>query len=1161
MSKRTVFLIILWIVLHASAHLSAQDISNRRFGTIRLDSTSVVLDSLSIMPGSFSLAGLDTSDFTIDYPTATLHLKNPAKVGTTVTYTYRSMLRDLSRPVSHKSPDLILPHFVDDPTRNHLAPITTPANRSIFDSDLQGTGSISRGISVGNNQNFVLNSHLNLQLAGTIAPGVEILANITDENLPIQPEGNTRYLKDFNKVFIQLTYKDRLRIEAGDIELTTLPNTHFLQVNRQFTGMKATVNTQVDSANHLRNTVGGGLSKGKYVRHSITPINGVQGPYRLTGELSETNIIILSGSEQVYLDGVLLTRGQDEDYVIDYNMGEITFTPKRLITEHSRIIVSFEYSDQYYSRYNLFTSNTFTHEKNSKLTLDVNFFHEQDLKNQSIRPELTPEQMMFLSGIGDRNDLALFETASPVTEFTGNEILYHRKDTMVNGEYYAPVYVYAGNSHDSVYRVTFSYVGVGKGDYILAQSTANGKMYQWVAPVNGLPQGDYAPVALLNTPKMHDLATVGASYTFNNRLKAGAEVAFSYLDQNLFSKNDDRDNAGLACKADLEFNQPLRSRKSQDTTWRYLLNLNYEYVHRNYNPLQSYRNVEFFRDYNLGSDFTNNADEHLLQLNTGFAHPTCGSTAYTANWLYRAGEMNGLRQQLTSQHQFKRWRWNANTAHLLSADSVQTTNFLKSNNDFSYNLPQISIGVRDNLEYNLFRQAADRTIRANSYAFNEAALYLKNGDTLPYSFQLQYLNRIDYYTQHNALTLNTIAHEAQASFECSHWKNNRLKGTFTYRNDQYRDTLHQSQYEHNFVGSIDYYGKFWKGAVTLGIYYEVGSGLEQKKSYSFLKVAAGQGTHVWNDYNQNGIEEMDEFEPAAFQSEADYVKVWLPTNEFVNTRNCGATQTLQLRPGAVWKNKKGFLHFLSMFSNSTSLRTYQKNTLEHDIRSINPYQFNLDDSVVVSQNLNLKNSFGFSLPNPYFSADYTYYNTQSKNLLYYGMESNHSINHQITLRSSPHKILIIKTIYTKNTHNSNSDYLNDRSFDILSHTLNNSITLNFPFQLSLTAIGEMAYKSNRLGADRANLYTAELTADFRMKQRGTISVNLRYTRINYNQLENSAVAYEMLGGLTTGNNFIWNATYQTKLFEYLQLNFQYEGRLTNDNRLIHTGFLQLKALF
>lgn len=1161
MAKKTLISGILWLLMLASAQVAAQSTSNRRFATRQVDSTVIVLDSLSIMPGTLSLTGLDTADYFIDYPTATLHLKDPSKIGGTITYTYRSMLRDLTRPVTHKPTDLILPHFVDDPTQRHLAPITVSTTNTLFDSDLQGNGSISRSISVGNNQDFVLNSHLNLQLSGSIAPGVEILANITDENLPIQPEGNTRYIKDFNKVFIQLTYKDRLRIEAGDIEIASPPNSHFLQVSRQFTGMKATLNTAIDSANRLRNTVGGGLTKGKYVRHSITPINGVQGPYRVTGELSETNIIILSGSEQVYLDGVLLTRGQDQDYVIDYNLGEITFTPRRLITEHSRIIVSFEYSDQYYSHYNLFTSNTFTHEKNSRLVLDVNFFHEQDLKNQSIRPELTPDQMLFLSGIGDRQETALYETAAPVSDFTGNEILYHRRDTIVNGELYSPVYVYAGSSHDSVYRVTFSYVGAGQGNYILSQSTANGKLYQWVAPDNGVAQGDYAPVAQLNTPRMHDMVTVAATYAFNSRVKTGAEVAFSYLDQNLFSKSDDRDNAGLACKVNVEYRQPVRSRKTQDTSWQYCLTFDYEYAHRNYTPLQSYRNVEFFRDYNLSSDFTTNSDEQLLQLSTGFSHPTCGSTAYTANWLYRFGEMNGLRQQLTSQHRFKGWQWKANTSHLISSDSVQTTNFLRSHNDFSYSFSRIRIGMRDELEYNVFRQATDHALRPNSYAYNEAAFYLKNSDTLSYSFHLQYLNRIDYHTQEAMLALGTVAHEAQAGFESSHWKNNRLKGTLTYRNDQYRDTTRQFSSEHNFVGSIDYSGRFWKGAVTVGLYYEVGSGLEQRKSYTFLKVAAGQGTHVWNDYNLNGIEELDEFEPAAFQSEADYVKVWLPTNEYVNTRNCGVTQTLQLRPGNVWKNKKGFLRFLSMLSNSTSLRSYQKNTLQHDLRSINPYQFNIEDTALVSQNLSFKNSLGFSLPNPYFSADYTYYDNLSKNLLYYGIESNRNQSHQVTLRSSPHKLLIIKNIYTNSNHISQSDYLNNRSFHILSHILHNSVTLNFPFQLSLTASCELGYKRNLLGSDIARQYTAEMTADFRMKQRGAISMELRYTHINYNQLENNTISYEMLGGLTAGNNFIWNATYQTQLFEYLQLNLQYEGRLTNDNRLIHTGFLQLKALF
>ena len=61
--------------------------------------------------------------------------------------------------------------------------------------------------------------------------------------------------------------------------------------------------------------------------------------------------------------------------------------------------------------------------------------------------------------------------------------------------------------------------------------------------------------------------------------------------------------------------------------------------------------------------------------------------------------------------------------------------------------------------------------------------------------------------------------------------------------------------------------------------------------------------------------------------------------------------------------------------------------------------------------------------------------------------------------------------------------------------------------------------------------------------------------------ENGSLAYEMLDGLSVGHNLVWNLTYQTKLFEYLQLNLQYDGRVTNDRKLIHTGFIQLKAFF
>ena len=67
-----------------------------------------------------------------------------------------------------------------------------------------------------------------------------------------------------------------------------------------------------------------------------------------------------------------------------------------------------------------------------------------------------------------------------------------------------------------------------------------------------------------------------------------------------------------------------------------------------------------------------------------------------------------------------------------------------------------------------------------------------------------------------------------------------------------------------------------------------------------------------------------------------------------------------------------------------------------------------------------------------------------------------------------------------------------------------------------------------------------------------------------NQFDGSAfspVAYQILEGLQPGTNFTWNLIAQKRLTKFLDLNISYFGRKSEDSRTIHTGSIQLKALF
>src|SRR5690606_6972186 len=148
--------------------------------------------------------------------------------------------------------------------------------------------------------------------------------------------------------------------------------------------------------------------------------NGNQGPYRLSGNYNELYIIMVSGSERVYLDGVLLTRGEDQDYVINYNTGELTFTTNRLITDNSRITVEYLYANRSYSQILIYGG---VEHESERFRIAGHFYSNGDSKNNPLNDNLSDEDKLILSQAGnDPNQM--FNTTAVPTAYDPDKNLY-----------------------------------------------------------------------------------------------------------------------------------------------------------------------------------------------------------------------------------------------------------------------------------------------------------------------------------------------------------------------------------------------------------------------------------------------------------------------------------------------------------------------------------------------------------------------------------------------------------------------------------------------------------------------------------------------------------------------------------------------------------------
>ena len=291
---------------------SQEKSSNYRIKKVAVRDT-IKIDTVSINPNTFKVKTkdnkvLDSTLYRVDFVKSILQFKQQVELDTIV-IEYLRYPNFITKTYKQLDESLIVQNSRGRQRLFQLQQSTRKNTFTPFDG-LTTSGSISRGVTIGNNQNSVLNSELDLQISGKLSDKVSLRASIQDANIPLQENGFSQRLDEFDQVFIELFSKD-WRIRAGDIDLINT-NSYFASFSKRVQGLLV----DADLSEKTNVYASGALVRGQFTRSQFTAQEGNQGPYKLTGQNGELFVLVVSGSETVYVNGVALERGENKDYVM-----------------------------------------------------------------------------------------------------------------------------------------------------------------------------------------------------------------------------------------------------------------------------------------------------------------------------------------------------------------------------------------------------------------------------------------------------------------------------------------------------------------------------------------------------------------------------------------------------------------------------------------------------------------------------------------------------------------------------------------------------------------------------------------------------------------------------------------------------------------------------
>ncbi len=1026
------------------------------------------------------------------------------------------------------------------------------SKQSFINSDLQQRGSLSRGIVIGTNQDFALESGLNFELSGNLTNDITIEAALTDRSIPIQPDGTTQNLREFDRVFIQLQ-SPTTKLQMGDVDVK-FEHSAFAKLNRRLQGAAGYNSSSAGE-------YGGAVSvvRGVYKSLKFDGQDGVQGPYRLTGNENEQFVIILAGTERVYINGKEVQRGEENEYVIDYGLGEVNFTNNLLIKDETRITIEYEYIDQNFNRTLIAAEggDTFF---DGKLAFGATVIRQADGNDLLSQQTLSEDDIEILKASGDNLDNAFVSGAELYDNSDEDEnVLYALRDTVFNAQTYS-IYVNEKDESDALYKVRFSKVEIGTGSYSRIGSTVNGLVYEWVGPDNG----DYTPFRKLPAPQKQQMAAFKSSYLINKNTKLFGEWAISDIDKNRFSSLDDNDNADIAYTSGLQIeNAQTNFGKLNATISRRYSGDEFEYFERT-------RDVEFDRKWNI-SDITNSKEvinEASIGLNLTELTSVSGEYGFI--------ERNGFKSQRQAAHfisaEEDKIQISYNQDWVSSKDDNidekgnwfrQTLNLSKS---FKKGVGAIIPYIYAEQEKKIEKNQGTDSLSSQAFSFYDVGpglAYTKKGFRVDYSLA---------YRRQQGVLSNTLKKESEAitqKFLLNIQPNSYIisKNQIQLRSKNVTDSFQNIGDNPNqksiLIRSNTNYSNIsesWNGELL----YEVNTKRQALYQENYINVGPEFGQFVWDDINGDGVQKIDEFFPELSANEGIYIRQLLPSDELFPVVDLKVMLRNEIKPFGFLAGDEGFYFFMHQINLKSRFDISENTTTNRlsDVYFIKLNTFRNEENTIQGR---LAWEKELDILPEYDRAELAIRYNQIRSLSRRSSEVLITYNEAFTIDGEFKLTNRVEStlLLTKSINSSESTTLSSRNFNIRSYniepglnaTINRSWRTGFSFSY--------ANKKDRgtLSPIDAKIYKIRNSNRFFLLKKIQANSLLEIRNASVNGEPSSYGIFELTEGTGKGTNVLWSLGGNYRMSDLIRLNFTYDGRTVKDRPTLHTFKIVVNAIF